>query len=90
MIELYAQIEGAVQMVSLRDFVCHKARARGLTGYVRNKLDGSVEVLAQGEEEKIQTFVRILEKGSPLARVEKVKVELRKPTEHFGMFEVRL
>lgn len=87
--EIFCKIHGRVQMVMFRDFICRKARSRGLRGFVRNKLDGSVEVLAQGEQQKLQTFLTVLEKGSSLAKVEKVITVWRKPTEYFETFEIK-
>ena len=44
---------GRVQNVMFRDFIARGARHLGLTGYVRNLDDGSVEFVAQGQKEKV-------------------------------------
>lgn len=60
-----------------RDFVQRKARALGLSGSVRNRDDGTVEVVAQGEKEKLEKLVGHLRKGSVLSYVSGVDVEWR-------------
>ena len=49
--------------------------AKGLVGIVKNELDGSVYIEAQGKEEDLQSFVQWLYKGSPLSNVREVKWE---------------
>lgn len=60
-------------MVMYRDFAQRKARKLGLVGTVQNMKDGSVAVVAEGEEETLKTFVALLHKGSIFAKVEKVE-----------------
>jgi acylphosphatase len=47
----------------------------GLSGWVRNLLDGCVEVLVEGEKDSIENLERKLKKGPPLSRVEDVRTE---------------
>lgn len=89
MIELRARIYGRVQMVMFRDFVQRRARLRGLTGFVRNEDDGSVEVAAQGEKSDLERFIPLLQQGPILAKVEDVKIQWREPKEKFDRFEIR-
>jgi acylphosphatase len=49
--------------------VCDLARRAGVAGWVRNRLDGSVEVLAQGPPEDVERFMAAIGDGPPLARV---------------------
>ncbi len=65
-------IEGRVQMVMFRDFVQRKARKLGLLGYVKNNNDGSVTVVAEGEEGALATLHRYIQKGPFFAKVENV------------------
>ncbi|TFH25095.1 carbamoyltransferase HypF, partial [Candidatus Bathyarchaeota archaeon] len=66
-------ITGIVQGVGFRPFIYRIAVRNGLAGYVRNKGDAGVEVLLEGEEEKIQSFMRDLtEKKPSLAQIEKI------------------
>ncbi len=71
-------VTGIVQGVGFRPFIYRIAVRNGLAGYVRNRGDAGVEVLLEGEAEKIQSFMRDLtEQKPPLAQIETVKtVEL--------------
>jgi acylphosphatase len=61
----------------------------GLTGWVRNRRDGSVEVLAEGDLAKIRSLVGALERGSPSSAVREVNTRLQPATGEFGSFYVR-
>jgi acylphosphatase len=74
--ELHAIVHGRVQMVMYRDFCCRKARKLGLVGYVKNLPDGTVEVVAQGTQEKLEKFLEYLRKGSLLSHVEEVQPQV--------------
>jgi acylphosphatase len=66
-------VRGRVQGVGFRWFVDYEARQLGLAGWVRNNLDGSVEVLAMGSDEQ-HTVLRVkLQHGPRAARVDEVK-----------------
>lgn len=69
---LESQISGRVQMVMFRDFVTRKARGLGLVGTVRNNPDGTVSVVAEGEEAKLNDLLVHLHKGPVLSRVDAV------------------
>ncbi len=63
------QVHGHVQGVGFRYHVCDVARHAGLVGWVRNRLDGSVELVAQGAPDALDRLVLALGEGPPLARV---------------------
>lgn len=65
-------IRGRVQGVWFRDSTRREAEALGLGGYAKNLPDGSVEVLAVGNPESLDTLRRWLAKGPPLAKVTEV------------------
>ncbi|WP_424406007.1 acylphosphatase [Pasteurella sp. PK-2025] len=65
-------IFGVVQGVGFRYFTWCEARKMGLHGFVRNRADGSVEVIAAGEESQIARLHRWLLKGPRTAKVEQV------------------
>lgn len=75
MMEILCLVTGKVQGVGYRDFIQGAAAELGLFGYVKNKPDGSVEVLAQGEPDRLRDFVEYLHEGSLLAEVIGVGVE---------------
>ena len=87
---LLAVVHGLVQGVNFRSFVIRRANELGLTGYVRNVLlDGTVEVVAEGEQEKLEQLLRYLEVGPRAARVERVDVSWSEYGGEFSRFDVR-
>jgi len=69
------RVEGSVQGVGYRFFAQDKAQEYGLTGYVKNVYDGSVEVYAEGETNILNRFIEDLRQGPRMARVERVDVQ---------------
>ena len=65
-------IRGHVQGVGFRWFVWRRALGHGLSGWVRNRPDGSVEVQAEGPQERLVTFVARVRRGPEGARVDSV------------------
>jgi acylphosphatase len=84
------RIRGRVQGVGFRAFVWRQARELGVTGWVRNRFDGSVEALAAAPPETHALLLAELERGPRMSLVERVDVEeVEEPTETFSSFEVR-
>ena len=75
--EIHCIVSGAVQQVAYRDFVQRSAQNLGLYGWVRNKEDESVEILAQGIPDELKQFIELLNEGSSLSRVDSVSVDWR-------------
>ena len=67
-------ITGRVQGVWYRDWFVGEAAALGLTGWVRNRRDGSVEALIDGAESAVSTMIERAHQGSPASRVADVEV----------------
>jgi acylphosphatase len=65
-------VSGRVQGVGYRFFACGAAQRQGVTGYVRNLLDGRVEVYAMGTEEQLAALLAELRRGPRFASVEQV------------------
>ena len=85
-----AIVYGRVQGVFFRDFVSRRARELGLTGYVRNRPDGtSVEVEAEGERKQLEALISHLKVGPPAASVEKVATDWSEYTGDYTRFGVR-
>jgi acylphosphatase len=82
-------VEGHVQGVGYRDYARRRAAVLGLAGWVMNLRDGRVRVRAEGPRAAIEELVRVLEKGPPLSRVERVSVRWTAPTGRFAGFDVR-
>lgn len=68
------KISGKVQGVFFRRSAKVEADKLGLTGWVRNNNDGTVEVQAGGDKENLERFVQWCKKGPPFAKVENVEV----------------
>lgn len=72
---LNASVYGRVQGVFFRAYVVDCARKLGLTGFVRNQADGSVEVRGEGSRQALEELVSQLKAGPPYASVIKVDVQ---------------
>lgn len=83
-------VYGKVQGVGFRFFTQQEAVKLGLRGYARNLDDGSVEVVACGQDEQVETLLAWLKAGGPRsARVDKVLAEPHQPKEAWGKFSIR-
>jgi acylphosphatase len=71
----FLRIEGRVQGVGYREACVQRARELSLAGYVRNRRDGSVEVMLQGPAEAVARMQVWLHEGPPSARVDRVTVQ---------------
>lgn len=69
---LHVAVSGRVQGVGFRWFVRERARALGLRGWVRNRVDGSVEVFALGDDEAVEQLRNTVWSGPPGADVRAV------------------
>jgi len=67
-------IHGRVQGVFFRGWAVETARALGLSGWVRNRRDGTVEAVAQGEEQAVERFIALARNGPAAAKVERIDV----------------
>ncbi len=76
-----ARVTGRVQGVFFRASTAERARALALRGHARNLPDGSVDVLAGGSEEALAELLRWLQHGPPMARVDRVDVEVLDPAQ---------
>jgi acylphosphatase len=86
---LRATVRGRVQGVGFRASAAAFARGRGLTGWVRNNLDGTVEVLAEGADADVEAFVAWLRQGPSYAHVTGVDAEWLPAAGDGVSFEVR-
>jgi acylphosphatase len=85
---LEASVRGVVQGVGFRYFVLHAGRSLGLSGTVVNRYDGSVEVVAEGPEDRLEMLLERLREGPRSARVEEVEAHWGEATGRFTGFEV--
>jgi acylphosphatase len=82
-------VSGRVQGVGFRYFAQEAAAVEGLSGWVRNRPDGSVEILAEGEAESLRRFERRLARGPAMARVDGVAATDEVPHGRGGPFVVK-
>ncbi len=85
-----AVIRGDVQGVGFRASAAWEARRIGVTGWVRNTDDGSVEVWAEGNEPELEEFFHWLEHGPSTAWVREVQRVWEPPTGRYSSFGVFL
>lgn len=82
-------VRGKVQGVFFRGYTQQEALAAGVTGWVRNLPDGSVEAVFEGEREAVERLVAWCRKGSPAARVTEVEVTWEDWRGEFKDFAIR-
>ncbi|RKE25202.1 acylphosphatase [Paraburkholderia sp. BL23I1N1] len=82
------QVRGQVQGIGYREACVRQAQTAGVTGWVRNRLDGSVEVMLQGSPEQLADMCVWLSEGMSAALVETLEVtEMQPPFARFDSFE---
>ncbi len=84
-----AIVRGRVQGVFFRAYTEEEARRQGLVGWVRNLADGDVEAMICGSAENIESMIKWLHTGSPMADVKEVFVSGIEPMEQLENFEIR-
>jgi acylphosphatase len=87
--QLYAIVRGQVQGVYFRSSTQAQARRLGLSGWVSNRPDGSVEVVAEGPRPALEQLLAFLHRGPSAARVSDVQPSWRPATFSFAQFEAR-
>lgn len=85
---LYAIVHGQVQGVNFRYYTQLNAQALQLIGWVANRPDGTVEVMAEGPRSALDQLLAFLQHGPSHARVDRVDAEWRKPSGRFTRFQV--
>ena len=83
------RVKGRVQGVGFRHFVAEAARVAGVSGWVRNLADGSVEALLEGESEAVRQVERRVGQGPPASRVESVSAVAETVSDRPAGFHIR-
>ena len=86
--QLQLIVRGRVQGVYFRASTQREARRLGLSGWVKNRPDGALEILAEGEETSIRELFGWAQKGPSAARVERVDSRWRSFTGDFADFRI--
>lgn len=84
-----ATVYGRVQGVSFRYYTQREAQRYHVTGWVANKGDGTVQVMAEGAEKALERLLDFLHRGPAMAHVDKVDVDWMEATGGFTRFDVR-
>ena len=84
-LEIYGKVQGVFFRASTRE----KASNLGVTGWVRNRSDGSVEALAEGPAEAVDELIEWAHQGPSRARVDNIDVAEEDYQGEFGGFQVR-
>ena len=85
----HLSIHGRVQGVFYRGWAVDTARQLGLAGWVRNRRDGTVEALVQGEEDAVKRFVTLAREGPAAAIVEGIDESEEEPATFSGFEQLR-
>lgn len=85
---LVATVHGRVQGVGFRYFVREQASSLGLTGWTRNRLAGTVEVVAEGEAATIEVLLAALRQGPRISRVTDVDHRFEDALREFEAFTI--
>jgi len=73
-----------VQGVGYRDWMLREASRLGLSGWVRNRRDGTVEAVVAGEEPAVMALLTLCRRGPPLARVDRIEESFCDLPEDYG------
>jgi len=85
---LHAKIFGRVQGVNFRFYTRQTAAQIGVTGWVRNRVDGSVEVIAEGTPQQLKKLMQFLNTGPQSASVSQVETDWLAATGEFADFQI--
>ncbi len=82
-------VSGKVQGVFFRHHTRQQALKLGLCGYVKNLVNGDVEIVAQGDDLQVDRLIKWSELGSPAAEVKNLQLETMTPEAEFSDFTIR-
>ena len=85
---LHVTVEGRVQGVGFRYFVVENAQRLKLTGWVRNRWDGTVEIVGEGDYQKLETLLKVVRRGPRSSMVMGIKTDWQKASGEFKDFRV--
>ena len=86
--QIHLVVRGRVQGVFYRASAQREAKRLGVTGWVKNRPDGSLEIVAEGEEDQVKDFLAWAQHGPSTARVDKVETRWRSYTGEFAEFRI--
>jgi acylphosphatase len=89
MVRIHIQLYGTVHGVGFRYHARNEASKLGLVGYVKNRADGAVEIIAEGEADLIGQLLAWARQGPPASQVDRVEVAYAIPTDEFDTFSIQ-
>ena len=88
--KIQAIASGKVQGVGYRMYTQSKAEELGVVGFVQNLIDGTVKIVAAGEDDKVDALIDCAKSGSPPAKVNDLRIEaMEYQSGEFDRFEIR-
>lgn len=87
-VQLHIRVDGHVQGVGFRYFVYDLAQARALTGWVRNRHNGEVEVLAEGSRTNLEDLLNHIRRGPSRSMVTEVKFDWSEASNLYDKFSL--
>lgn len=88
-LRIHLRVYGRVQGVGFRYACYREANALGLRGWVRNRSDESVEIVAEGDASAVQAFREWCDQGPAYADVDRVDVDEEPAAGDLGSFDIR-
>lgn len=89
MLQLKIVVSGKVQGVGYRYFTQMKAVQFGITGWVRNRQDGTVEMLTTGTRENLDLFIEEIRRGNPFSTVDQIDINETEAEENYKSFTIK-
>lgn len=86
---IHAIISGKVQGVTFRYHAGKLAKTLGIKGWIKNNSNGTVELIAEGEEIQLQTFLTWCHNGPQHAQVATIDAKWQEPTGEFQDFKIK-
>lgn len=87
--EYHIVVSGRVQGVGFRYYTVRVADCYGITGWVRNNYDGTVEILAQGPENMMKDFILKIKNGPITSEVTSINIDKRSIVRKYTSFEIK-
>jgi len=85
---IHVYVSGQVQGVGFRSYIVRRAQSLGLVGWVRNLSDGRVEILAEGDGNRVEELLGFCRRGPPFSNVTHVEVLQEEPRSEFVRFSL--
>jgi len=87
-VRMHLIIEGRVQGVCFRDSTRRQALALGVSGWVKNRFDGTVEIIAEGPDKNVKELILWCRRGPSYARVQRIHEKSEEWVGEFNSFDI--